>query len=306
VRRPKIGRLGAGVGLALLMIMMVLWARLIMVRGGGSAKPPGPLISPQHAFFAGLPQVLNIAHRGASKSAPEHSLEAYALALRQGAHVLELDLRATRDQVLLIAHDRDLKRTLGLPLTLAELSWAEIVSGAGERAPLRLDDVLTRFPSVRFNLELKDKSLEGARGLARLIASHGAEARVLVASAHRATLDEFRRAAQEQALQAGAARVAVATSASTPEVLAFYLCYLIGSSCADGARAYVALQLPVSGWLGLTRPEFIEHAHARGLVVHFWTVDDASVMLELISAGADGIMTNRPESLARLLGAPSE
>jgi glycerophosphoryl diester phosphodiesterase len=294
------------VGLALLMIMIVLGARLIMGRVGGSAKPPGPLIS-SHAFFAGLPPVLNIAHRGASKSAPEHSLEAYALALRQGAHVLEVDLRATRDQVLLIAHDRDLQRTLGLPLTLSELSWAEIVSRAGERAPLRLDDVLTRFPSVRFNLELKDESLEAARGLARLIVSQGAEQRVLVASAHRAPLEEFRRAAQPQGFRAGAARrAAVATSASTAEVLTFYLCYLVGASCADSAREYVALQLPVAGWLGLTRPEFLEHAHARGLVVHFWTVDDASVMLELISAGADGIMTNRPESLAPLLDAPSQ
>jgi glycerophosphoryl diester phosphodiesterase len=287
--------------------MLVLWARLIMGRGGASAKPPGPLISSQHPFFAGLPPVLNIAHRGASKSAPEHSLEAYALALRQGAHVLELDLRATRDQVLLIAHDRDLQRTLGLPLTLAELSWAEIVSAAGERAPLRLDDVLARFPGVRFNLELKDESPEAARDLARLIAGQRAEQRVLVASAHRAALDEFRRAAQEHVRHSGAARgAAVATSASTPEVLRFYFCYLVGVSCAESAPQYVALQLPVAGWLGLTRPEFLEHAHARGLVVHFWTVDDASVMQALISAGADGIMTNRPDSLARLLGAPSQ
>jgi glycerophosphoryl diester phosphodiesterase len=65
--------------------------------------------------------------------------------------------------------------------------------------------------------------------------------------------------------------------------------------------AYSALQLPVLGWLGLTSEGFLRRAHERGLVVHYWTVDDPTVMRELLGAGADGIMTNRPDLLEPLL-----
>lgn len=273
---------GVMVGLAALGI------RAIMGRVCTGANPP-PAEKTSLPFFAGLPPVLNIAHRGASKRAAEHSVEAYELALRQGAHILELDLRSTRDRVLVVAHDRDLERTLGIQASLAALSWAELSALAGERAPLRLDAVLARFPDARFNLELKDESLDGARVLAQLLAELGAEERVLVASAHREVLEEFREAC----------RGAVPTSASTSEVLDYRLCYLLGQSCAS---PFAALQLPPLDWLGLTHPSFIRHAHDRGLVVHFWTVDDEARMRSLIAAGADGIMTNDPELLAAVLG----
>jgi len=52
-----------------------------------------------------------IAHRGASAYAPEHTLEAYALAIRQGADYVEQDLQSTKDGVLICFHDADLSRT---------------------------------------------------------------------------------------------------------------------------------------------------------------------------------------------------
>lgn len=280
------------VRLAIVAIGMVglaaLGIRAIMGRICTGANPP-PVQNATLPFFEGLPRVLNIAHRGASKRAAEHSAEAYELALRQGTHILELDLRSTRDQVLVVAHDRDLERTAGIQASLAALSWAELSALAGERTPLRLDAVLGRFPAARFNLELKDESVDAARVLAQLIAELGAERRVLVASAHREALEEFREAS----------RGAVPTSASTSEVLGYHFCYLLGRSCPT---PFVALQVPPLDWLGLTRPEFIGHAQGRGLVVHFWTIDDEARMRSLIQAGADGIMTNDPELLATVLG----
>jgi glycerophosphoryl diester phosphodiesterase len=280
------------VRLALVAAVMVGLAafciRAIMGRVCTGANPP-PGQKATLPFFEGLPRVLNIAHRGASKRAAEHSTEAYELGLRQGAHILELDLRSTRDRVLVVAHDRDLERTAGIQASLAELSWAELNDLAGARAPLRLDAVLTQFPAARFNLELKDAALDGARVLAQLLSDLGARDRVLVASAHREVLDEFRKVCQG----------AVPTSASTSEVLDYHFCYLLGQSCPT---PFAALQLPPLDWLGLTRPEFIRHAQARGLVVHFWTIDDEARMRSLIDAGADGIMTNDPELLASVLG----
>lgn len=52
-----------------------------------------------------------IAHRGASAYAPEHTLEAYRLALEQGADYVEQDLQITKDGVLVCLHDETLERT---------------------------------------------------------------------------------------------------------------------------------------------------------------------------------------------------
>lgn len=52
-----------------------------------------------------------LAHRGASAYAPEHTLEAYRLALKQGADFVEPDLQLTKDGVLICLHDTTLERT---------------------------------------------------------------------------------------------------------------------------------------------------------------------------------------------------
>jgi acyl-CoA thioesterase-1 len=288
------GRLGKWVArvlaaAGLLLVLGLIGFRVIMGRVCTDAKPSGAAAG-SAPFFAQLPAVLNMAHRGASRDAPEHSLRAYELALEQGAQVLELDLRATRDGVLVLAHDATLERTLGLPQRWSELTWEEAQRLSGERAPLRLQDVLARFPDTHLNLELKDESSEAARSLAQLLRSQQAERRVLVASARDDVLREFRAASQG----------AVATSAAQREALLFHACYLIGKSCPV---PYVALQLPAIGWLGLTSAGFIEHAHRQGLQVHYWTIDDPERQRQLLLAGADGIMTNQPAVLARTIAA---
>jgi glycerophosphoryl diester phosphodiesterase len=283
-------RLAQKLGLVVLALagLCVIGAWAIMVRVCSDAKPVPPRNYRTLPFFDGLPPVLDIAHRGASKLAPEHTLEAYRLALAQGAHVLELDLRLLRDRELVIAHDRTLRRTHGVEVAFSELAWADLERIAGAHLPIRLSQALRQFPSVRFNLELKDETPDAAHALAASLAEAGAEGRVLVASGHEAVLAEFRRASGGR----------VATSASTAEALGYYFCYLMQRPCAT---PYSALQLPTLGWLGITRAEFIAAAHERGLAVHFWTVDDPERMRALLAAGADGIMTNRPDVLAPLL-----
>jgi glycerophosphoryl diester phosphodiesterase len=277
-----VGAAGLGLGLFL--------ARAVMGRVCTDAKALAPTNTRQREFFRGLPAVLNIAHRGASALAPEHSLAAYEIALQQGADVLELDLRLTRDGQLLVAHDRTLRRTVGREEAWAELTREQVAEIAGERAPLDLDQVLSRFPSTRFNLELKDETLEGPRALARVLARHGASDRVLVASGHAPVLEELRTLT----------RGMVATSASMDEALDYYACYLMERACA---AEYSALQLPALGWLGITSARFLSRAHEQGLVVHYWTIDDPVQMADLIARGADGIMTNQPDRLARILEA---
>jgi glycerophosphoryl diester phosphodiesterase len=67
---------------------------------------------------------------------------------------------------------------------------------------------------------------------------------------------------------------------------------------------YDALQVPRrSGRLTIVDPAFIAAAHARGLHVHVWTIDEPDAMSELLDLGVDGIMTDRPDRLSEVLSA---
>lgn len=53
----------------------------------------------------------------------------------------------------------------------------------------------------------------------------------------------------------------------------------------------------------IVTPEFVQRAHANGLAVHVWTINDAQTMQWLVDIGVDGIMTDRPTLLEGVLGA---
>src|SRR5687768_13497163 len=85
--------------------MLVPIALLLVVMGIANSQPP------LRAGHAGGMKKAVIAHRGASAYAPEHTLEAYRLALEQGADFVEQDLAVTKDGVLICIHDLTLDRT---------------------------------------------------------------------------------------------------------------------------------------------------------------------------------------------------
>ena len=106
-----------------------------------------------------------IAHRGASRSAPENTLPAFRLAWKQGADIAELDVRLSRDGRLVVSHDATTRRTGGLNrkvcgLTLAELRALDFgrwkgAKWAGTRIPT-LDEVMQTVPAgKRLLIEIK-------------------------------------------------------------------------------------------------------------------------------------------------------
>ncbi|MBA3442638.1 MAG: glycerophosphodiester phosphodiesterase [Pyrinomonadaceae bacterium] len=74
-----------------------------------------------------------VAHRGASAYAPEHTLESYRLALKQGADFVEQDLQITRDGVLICLHDITLERTTNVKESFPTRFREELVNGASTR-----------------------------------------------------------------------------------------------------------------------------------------------------------------------------
>jgi glycerophosphoryl diester phosphodiesterase len=264
---------------------------------------------PEHNYFKGdAPRPLVIAHRGGAGLWPENTLHAFERASALGVDVIETDVRATADGELVLFHDEGVERTtdgtgkVGA-LTLAELKRLDAAyrfsTDGGRSFPLRgsgvavptLREVFKALPQMRFNIEPKQSAPPIAAPLCRLIREHGMTDRVLIASFSATTLGEFRRECPE-----------VATSAATGEVASFLTLQSAGLA-ASYSPAVQALQVPEhAGALRVLTRDFVEAAHGRNLRVHAWTVNDEGDMRRLVELGVDGVMTDYPDRLIKVLG----
>jgi glycerophosphoryl diester phosphodiesterase len=264
---------------------------------------------PEHKYFANdAGRTLVIAHRGGAGLWPENTLYAFERAAALGVDVIETDVRATKDGEIVVFHDDNVNRTtdgagpLGA-LTLAELKRLDAAqrfsTDGGRSFPLKgqgvtvptLREVFEALPSMRFNIEPKSGTPSLAAPLCRLIREYGMTDRVLVASFTGSTLADFRRECPE-----------VATSASTGEAVSFLSLQEAGLA-ASYSPDMQALQVPErTGMLRVLTRDFVEAAHGRNLRVHAWTINDEGDMRRLIDMGVDGVMTDYPDRLLRVLG----
>ena len=144
------------------------------------------------------------------------------------------------------------------------------------------------------NLDIKEASPRIERAVLDEIDRAGARERVLVASV---ASNEGRVISRFRELSGGG----VATAASKLEVARFYALSLLRLEGLSDPP-YEALQIPVEHLgIELATGRFVEAAHARGVRVDVWTVDDPDEMHRLLDFGADSIMTNRPGELRRVL-----
>lgn len=229
---------------------------------------------------------LVIAHRGASAYRPENTCAAYALAVEQAADMIEIDLHRSRDGAVVVAHDAELERIGGRgeikEVTLAALR--QLDAGGGEPVPT-LDEVLDRFGgSIPFNLELKQAGAAPYEGLpaAALAAveSRGLLGTTLFSSFYDPVLHDLRRHAE-------GARIALLVSPRAP------------GRWLERARGLGAEA--VNPERSLVDADFVAKAHGAGLAVYVFTVDPEREMERLIGLGVDGLFTNVPDRMRRLL-----
>jgi glycerophosphoryl diester phosphodiesterase len=245
-------------------------------------------------------------HRGASGEAPENTRPSFERALAQGVQYLEMDCHATADGEIVVHHDATLERTTDAGGPVSALTFRELervdagfrftpdagrsfpFRGAGVRVP-RLAEVLAAFPEARVNLEVKQADPPIAEEVVRLVRRARAEARVLLAAEDEAVL------AQLRALDPG-----TALGSSLVDVVEFVRAGAEGRLEQFTPRGH-ALQVPTHA-LGrpLVTREFVAAAHARGLAVHVWTINEPDEMRRLLELGVDGLMSDFP---ARLVAA---
>lgn len=242
-------------------------------------------------FHTPPPRVL--AHRGLAIEAPENTLLAFAKALAVGVEFIETDVHESADGVAIVSHDPDLSRVAGREvrvdqLTAAELRRVDLGFGQGFST---LAEALDGFPDARFNIDVK--SAGAVLPTVEAIRSAGAVGRVLVTS-----FSESRRRATVKGLPGVATSASFGTGA---RMLAASKVRLVGR-VRRILRGVDAVQLP-ERWNGIrvVTPPLVRMAHASGVEVHVWTINDPADMRRLLDLGVDGIVTDRADLAMEVL-----
>ncbi|WP_419954186.1 glycerophosphodiester phosphodiesterase [Neobacillus niacini] len=255
---------------------------------------------------------LVIAHQGGELLAPSNTMASFRNAANMGVDVLETDIHITKDGHLVTIHDPGVNRTTNGKGNVADLTLAELQAldagyhfkdldgnysfrGKGVYIPT-VDEMFQTFKDIKIEIEIKDDNPperieEMASKLWDLIEKYQMEDKILIGSFDQKIIQTFEKY--------GKGRVAV--SAGRQEVKNFVVLHKFFLR-----NLYVpkvdAFQIPVkdSGF-DLTDKRLIDGAHRLGMDIHYWTIDDPRTMEKLIDAGADGILTNRPDLLIKLL-----
>jgi len=244
-------------------------------------------MSPLSALARRLGRPVVIAHRGASRRAPENSLAALRIASELGADGVEFDVQACAGGELVVFHDQSLARCTGAVGRLEEWSLEEVrglsldaidPARRGERIPTLHEWLAAAPPALFLNLEVKVDTLAQAhigRACVEALCEAGRLETSLVSSFHPAALGFC--AATRKPLPRGA---------------------LVDAG--PGWQARLALGLVTAP--AAVHPEHVLVTAERmavwkrlGLEVAVWTVDDPDEARRCFDLGVDAVITNVPD-----------
>jgi glycerophosphoryl diester phosphodiesterase len=246
--------------------------------------------------FLDHPRPIAFAHRGGAAHAPENSWSAFEHAVKLGYAYLETDARATADGKLVAFHDRNLERVTDAegPIGLKPYRVVAALRVAGSEPIPLIEDLLGAWPDLRFNIDLKDEA--GIPLLPGVLRRTDAWDRVCVTSFSGARLRIVRKLLDRP--------VCMTTS---PAAIAAVRCSMRtrlppGPPTHLLARRLARVEARCAQVPGrVATRSFVRRAHALGLDVHVWTINDRAGMNRFLDLGADGIMTDDIETLREVL-----
>ncbi|MFI1355788.1 glycerophosphodiester phosphodiesterase [Streptomyces sp. NPDC020898] len=236
------------------------------------------------------PGPIPFAHRGGAADGLENTMLQFRRAVEAGYRYLETDVHSTADGKLVAFHDSTLDRLTDGSGPIAAVPWSDVqharVAGS-EPVPL-FEELLEAFPEARWNVDVKAEP--ALLPLLELIERTGCWNRICVGSFSEARVARAQRLAGPR----------LATSYGTRGVLNLRL--RSWGMPVGVRRSAVAAQVPeAQSGVPVVDHLFVRTAHARGLHVHVWTVNDPDRMHRLLDLGVDGIMTDHIDTLRKVL-----
>ncbi len=269
---------------------------------GGAANAAKASTPPPNPFRTG--RTLVIPHGGGDGLYPENTLYAYERTMAMGADVIDVDVRMTKDGVFVAFHDPTTTRITGQTRTVKATTFAEVAKldagwsfTKGNTNPFRnkgigipsLESILKRFPEALLSLDLKDESTDVNAPLCSLLTRFGRTNDVFVGSN-----------SDEQILQFRKQCPGVRTSATMVDV------YASRDARANNDANFVPKvsvdQPPYRmGGRTLVDKASLDWAHAHGIAILTWVVNDPKSLQHLVDIGVDGIYTSYPDRLLKIL-----
>ncbi|MCT9079054.1 glycerophosphodiester phosphodiesterase [Streptomyces fulvoviolaceus] len=236
------------------------------------------------------PGPIPFAHRGGAAAGLENTARQFRRAIEAGYRYLETDVHATADGKLVAFHDATLDRVTDGAGRIADLPWADVRHArvAGKEPVPLFEELLETFPEARWNVDLKAET--ALHPLLELIERTGTWDRICVGSFSEARVVRAQRLAGPR----------LATSYGTRGVLNLRL--RSWGVPAALRRSAVAAQVPeAQSGIQVVDRRFLRTAHARGLQVHVWTINEPDRMHRLLDLGVDGIMTDHIDTLRKVM-----
>ena len=219
--------------------------------------------------------MLRVGHRGAKAYAPENTLASFKKALEIGVDAIELDVRKTKDNQIVVIHDADVKRTMNGEGLVSELTLAQIkgFSDDGrEKIPTLAEALDFLDKKVKVLVELKEAGIE--EQVLSIVHDRGLEKNVVIISFLEEALKKVRKL--NKSIETG----------------------LIYAKHINPVKA--ALELKANYLVALyrfTHTATVQKAHENGLKIIVWTINTSQEAQEYAKKGIDGIASDKPDIL---------
>jgi glycerophosphoryl diester phosphodiesterase len=222
--------------------------------------------------------MLKVGHRGARAYEPENTLRSFNKAIELGVDAIELDVRKTKDNEIIVMHDADVKRTtngegLVRDLTLKEIK--NLTSEKNEKIPTLEEALDSLNRRVKVFIELKETGIE--EQVASLIKKKAMKKSVVIVSFLEDALKKVKEIDPE--IETG----------------------LIYAKHKNPLKA--ALELKAQWLLAFykfTHSANVQKAHENGLKIIVWTVNTPEEVAQMVEKGVDGVASDRPDILQQL------
>lgn len=234
-----------------------------------------------------------IGHRGARREAPENTLGGFAYLRALGINRVELDLHLTRDQQLVVIHDYTTLRTAGKAGTVNQLSSADLraYNAAAQfkrwqqvEPIVTLQEVLTAWPELQsIQLEVKTANVRAIPAIADRLAF---------------IIHEFKLGARAT-VTSHDVRVLAQMHERYPHIRRGYVAERFARDPLATCH-HLRCEYLVMDYKGL-RPTIVEHAHAMGIHVSTWTVNDVNNAHRMYEMGVDSLITDVPSLMLQNL-----
>ena len=247
-----------------------------------------------------------IAHRGASDFYPENTLIAVDKAIELGADMIDIDVRMTKDNEIVVIHDETVDRTTNGTGNVSEMTLAEIQAlDAGSWRDSKFADA--KVPTLKEVLDLVDGRVTMLIEIKHHQSNHSEIAKKLVEVIQKerngyewcilqSYEEDYLEIVHDEDPKIQTKKLLVGED-STP-LLAFYMetKVQLGRATKRDDEQLDALNPPYHT-LSAKR---IFRMHARGFKVYTYLIDDRDEMIMMLNAGVDGIITNRPDVLMQI------